>query len=296
MSATAVESRFFDLEGVRFSNSNFEVDVTNFFKKKKITNLAMLLKNSKGKVEVCTDTITHIAPTDTIREKWKQLGNGVIYKREYYIMEELVSRNIWIKLEEESDKWRLVVKIVKNRSSNLAIDKYQCDIPIDVNIGSISVYAKFLTKRKIFVPIDQQIQARIHWDHVSFIDASEYSVFTIVGELYDIDNSLPKRSKVVECLSKTRINLYNELVNLNIVAGVKYSNTNKFMPGKDPKYEDWISKTTVNRLLFQKPEWNDDQFERFNDFFQECETAWQSLKNPTSRLGVCKLLTLANYT
>ena len=274
---TAIESRSIDLEGFGFSDSNIEVDVITFFKKEGITNLATLLKISK-EIVVGTHAVTHIAPTDTIRGKWKQLGNGVIYKREYYIMEELVTRNVWIKLEEELDKWRLVVKIVKTSTSDLAIDKYQCDFPIDVNIGSILVYAKFLTKRKIFVPIDQQIQARIHWDHVSFLDASEYSVFTIVGELYGIDNSPPKRSKVVECLSKTHINLYNDLVRLNIVADVIYSTTNKFMPGTDPNYEDWISNTTVNRLLLQKPEWNDNQVEKFINFFQNSKTAFQNLE------------------
>eukprot|EP00835_Amoeboradix_gromovi_P001066 NODE_42_length_29671_cov_0.584810.p8 type:complete len:272 gc:universal NODE_42_length_29671_cov_0.584810:26323-25508(-) len=262
-----VECHILNLNTIQFSNDNLDSDFVNYFKQNRITSLEELLKLSSHS----TSVVSHVAPTNSISGIWKKMeGSDVVFKREYYIMKELVPFNIWIKFEEQDGKWTLVIKSVKTEESNLAIDRKQKEWPIDID--SVAVYARFLTRRKVFVPVDENIKAKIYWDNAVFLDSSEYSLFSIVGEVEGIEIN-PKRSKVVECIYREDNLLYKQLVESEIVKDVEYSTEDKFIPGKDPGYDKWISDETVNKFVLGKPEWNDKQVKAYISSFRELSSA-----------------------
>eukprot|EP00834_Sanchytrium_tribonematis_P000893 NODE_18_length_47517_cov_0.674814.p15 type:complete len:293 gc:universal NODE_18_length_47517_cov_0.674814:7260-6382(-) len=279
---------------VSYDLGNKEADVKQdaqkFFNAHDITNLGQLKKflktsskalenkvlHNKSSDEISVNKISHVEPTNEIKSKWNPFEDGkLIYKKEYYILKDLTLRNVWVKVEEVEGQRKLVIKFVEAGLSN-EVNSKEIDMQIPIDLDSLSVYAKFLTKRKVFVPVYENSKATINWDHVTFTNGDEYSVFTVVGDL-DF-KSTPKRSKVVECLYRQDNDFYNKLVNVDVIRDIKYSTKNMFMPGKHPNQDEWVSSLDTKRLILGEPTWKEADFELLSNTLKVCKENFQSMK------------------
>eukprot|EP00835_Amoeboradix_gromovi_P004938 NODE_422_length_8880_cov_0.172759.p1 type:complete len:268 gc:universal NODE_422_length_8880_cov_0.172759:8332-7529(-) len=193
----------------------------------------------------------HVEPREEFIEGWKAETTFPEYYQEFFIMKHLTEFNIWVKLVQNLDKWRLVVKKVCSRGSGIYYDEINTNL--DVNIDKCAIYAKMLCKRFIFKsPTAKDV--RMYWDDTMYIGGSRHSTLTFKSvnnmALKQFEHLKEKRSKVIEYLYREDTNHYDGLVRLGVILPeVKCSTLEMLIPFRHPLYFQFVDKYDETRKI-----------------------------------------------